>query len=125
MFKKELLALCKPFPNNIFYDWWMSMHAAATGTIGCISQTLTWHREHESNSSRELMFINEKEERNAQLRKQMVYFLETFCNRNLLKQEQKDALLQYAALLKNLNGKKIFRDHVYICVEEQEDHLSL
>jgi len=106
MFRKELVPLCTPFPEDIFYDWWMSMHAAATGVIGCIPQTLTWHRQHESNSSRFLTSIKDEEERNEQLRKQCAFFIETFCSRDLLQEREKDSLMLYASLLKEMNGKK-------------------
>src|SRR6185369_1941656 len=36
MFKKELINCCTPFPDDIFYDWWLSMHAASIGSIGCV-----------------------------------------------------------------------------------------
>ncbi len=106
MFKKELMALCTPFPENIFYDWWMSMHAAATGVIGCIPQTLTWHRSHSSNSSRNITSIKDEAERNRQLREQSIHFLRTFCSRKKLKPQQEASLLQYATLLEQTDGKK-------------------
>jgi hypothetical protein len=106
MFKKELALLCTPFPSDIFYDWWMSMHAAATGTVGCIPLTLTWHRVHESNSSRNITSIKDKSQREEQLRKQCVYFIETFCSKGILKPSQKESLLEYAAILKKMDGKK-------------------
>lgn len=105
MFKKELLLKCIPFPGDIYYDWWMSMHAAATGFIGCIPQTLTWHRAHKNNSSRDIMSIKNKAQRNQDLRKQSIHFIETFCSRDLLKQEQKTSLLKYASLLKTLDDR--------------------
>lgn len=106
MFKKDLTAVCLPFPVDIFYDWWMSMHAAATGTIGCIPFTLTWHRVHENNSSRDITGIEDTKERNKQLRQQCARFIETFCSRNILNTAQKNSLLQYAAILKTMDGKK-------------------
>ncbi|MBL0181105.1 MAG: glycosyltransferase [Chitinophagaceae bacterium] len=105
MFKKELLPMCVPFPDTIYYDWWMSMHAAATGYIGCIPKTLTWHRAHNSNSSRQIMSVKNKMQRDEELRKQSISFIESFCNRNLLKEQQKTSLLKYASLLKELDGK--------------------
>lgn len=104
MFKKELFSFCTPFPTDIFYDWWISMYAATIGTIGCVPHTLTWHRKHESNSSRSLTSIKEREKRNEQLRQQCAYFIETFCNRCTL-QPQKNSLLHYASLLKQMDGK--------------------
>jgi len=106
MFKKELIPYCLPFPTGIFYDWWMSMHVASISFIGCVPHTLTWHRVHEKNSSRTLTSINDKEERNRQLRQQSVYFIETFCRKGIAKEKEKRSLLHYAALLKRMNGKK-------------------
>ncbi len=106
MFKKELMQICTPFPPDIFYDWWMSMHAAATGKIGCVPYTLTWHRHHDKNSSRDIMSIKEMEQRNEQLRKQSIYFIESFCNGRILEGAQRDFLLQYTSLLKGIDGKR-------------------
>lgn len=105
MFIKELFDCCTPFPEAIFYDWWMSMHAAATGTIGCIPETLTWHRVHDNNSSRNITSIKDIAHRNEQLRQQSVYFIETFCKKEILKGEQKKSLLEYAGILKKMNGR--------------------
>ena len=106
MFKKELLQQCLPFPNDIFYDWWISMHAASISTIGCIPQTLTWHRAHDSNSSRILTSIENREEKNNQLRLQCIHFIESFCTRNIAREKEKKWLLEYATLLKKMDGKK-------------------
>lgn len=105
MFKKELLQYCLPLPNDIFYDWWISMHAASIGTIACIPQTLTWHRVHEKNYSRDIMSVNESGERERKLREQMVYFLETFFKKPIAKEGEKKPLLDYASILKTMDGK--------------------
>jgi glycosyltransferase involved in cell wall biosynthesis len=96
MFKKELVARCLPFPADIFYDWWISMHTASTGIIGCIPKTLTWHRVHEKNFSRNIISIKDKEERELQLRQQSAYFLETFFKRPVAREKDKQSLLYYA-----------------------------
>jgi glycosyltransferase involved in cell wall biosynthesis len=106
MFKKELTPVCLPFPADIFYDWWISMHAASTGIIGCVPQTLTWHRVHEKNSSRTLTSIKDKQEREQQLRQQSVHFLETFFKRPVAREKEKRSLLHYASLLKEMDGRK-------------------
>lgn len=106
IFKKELLNICTPFPADIFYDWWISMHAASTGAVGCIPQTLTWHRVHDSNSSRTLTSIKDKQEREQQLRQQSAYFLETFFKQPVARENEKQSLLGYASLLKVMDGKK-------------------
>ncbi len=109
MFKKELVTRCFPFPSDIFYDWWISMHAAGTGTIGCILQTLTWHRVHDKNFSRTLTSIKDKEEREQELRQQSAHFLETFFQRPVAREKEKRSLLHYAALLRSMDGKKFSR----------------
>ncbi|HEX4877382.1 MAG TPA: glycosyltransferase [Chitinophagaceae bacterium] len=106
MFKKELLNRCLPFPENIFYDWWMSMHAAATGVVGCIPQTLTWHRTHSANFSRTLMNIEDREKKDKQLKEQMIHFIETFYQSTTAAAEQRKLLKQYAGILKEMNGRK-------------------
>lgn len=106
MFKKELLNHCTPFPADIFYDWWISMHAVVIGIVGCLPYTLTWHRVHKKNSSRNLTSIEDKEERNKQLRQQSVYFIETFYRKGIAKEKEMKSLLKYAALLKSMDDKK-------------------
>jgi glycosyltransferase involved in cell wall biosynthesis len=106
MFKRELLKQCLPFPDDIFYDWWMSMHAASISTIGYIPQNLTWHRVHDSNSSRTLTSIENKEEKNNELRLQSIHFIESFCSRDVARKEEQKVLLEYATLLKKVDGKK-------------------
>ena len=105
MFKKELLVICLPFPVDIYYDWWLSMHTAAKGSIGCIPITLTRQRTHENNSSRKIMSLKNKIQRSEELRYQSVHFIETFCSRGLLKEREKASLLRYANLLKKIDGK--------------------
>jgi len=51
MLKKELIRYSSPFPPDIFYDAWFSMHAISRGVIGYVPHILTWHRVHEKNSS--------------------------------------------------------------------------
>jgi glycosyltransferase involved in cell wall biosynthesis len=106
MFRKDLYINCKPFPPAIFYDWWISMHAAANGVIGCVHQTLTWHRVHESNSSRTLTSIGDQDERDRQLRDQCAFFIETFFEKIAGKPNERESLLRYASLLRKMDGKK-------------------
>lgn len=121
MFKKELLQLCLPFPPDIYYDWWMSMHAAAAGTIGCIPLTLTWHRNHSQNSSRTLTTIKDREERDKQLRNQMIHFIETFCHSNRANNiMEKDSLLTYTRILKRMDGKKFNTDMFFYVLKKRK-----
>jgi glycosyltransferase involved in cell wall biosynthesis len=109
MFKKELLSHCPPFPPDIFYDAWMALYAVSTGTIGCVPETLTWHRAHGKNSSRTLTSIKDKNERDQKLRHQQIYFLESFCHLGIGNPEANRLLLQFASILKTMDGKKFSR----------------
>lgn len=106
MLKKELITIASPFPDNIFYDAWLGMYAVSLGTVGYVPHTLSWHRIHEMNYSRDIMSISDTEERNRKLREQMIYFIETFCRQGVGKKEEIDSILKYAAILKTMNGKK-------------------
>jgi glycosyltransferase involved in cell wall biosynthesis len=106
MFKRDFFKLCTPFPENIFYDWWMSMHAASRGIVGCIPLTLTWHRVHSNNSSRKLISIDQKQVRMQKLREQCAMFIEKFFSVEQGKPNEREMLLNYAAFLKLCNGKK-------------------
>lgn len=106
MLKKELINVAAPFPENIFYDAWLGMYAVSLGTVGCVPHTLSWHRIHEMNYSRDIMSIEDTEERNRKLREQMIYFIETFCKQGIGKKEEIDSLLQYVSILKTMDGKK-------------------
>ena len=105
MFKKDFLPLCMPFPVDIYYDWWMSMHAVANGNIGFIPQILTWHRFHESNHSPHIISIKDKAVNNEKRREQMIYVIEAICAKGVIKQADKESLLQYVAILKKMDGK--------------------
>lgn len=105
MFQRDFFKECTPFPNDIFYDWWMSMHAASTGILGCVPLTLTWHRVHSSNSSRTITSITEKDDRLKKLRAQAAYFIEHFYSVVKGKANERSMLLQYASLLKQCDGK--------------------
>lgn len=120
MFKKELLQICVPFPTDIYYDWWMSMHAAAAGIIGCIPLTLTWHRNHSQNSSRTLTTIKGREERDKQLRNQMIHFIETFCHSNRADIKENDSLLTYSGILKRMDGKKFHSDMFFYVLKKRK-----
>lgn len=106
MFKKELLPHCIPFPNNVYYDWWMSMQAVRQAPIGCVPQTLTWHRMHGENSSRTILSVEDKAERNRQLRQQFIHAIETFYQRSVPATADDQFLLDYTNLLKKTDGKR-------------------
>lgn len=107
IFRKELLAHCIPFPDDIYYDWWMSMHAARLSVIPCVPQTLTWHRLHAANNSKTILSLTDRDKRNQQLRKQFVHALQVFLERTGVSTEDEVFLDQYNHLAQTLDGKKI------------------
>lgn len=113
MFKKELASVCMPFPKDIYYDWWMSMHAAEKGLIGYIPETLSWQRIHAKNFSLQVYKLDNKKEKEASLRRQWAYFIEAFFKKEAGKEKDRQSLLQYANLLKSMDGNtfsgKMFR----------------
>ena len=115
MFKKELLERSTPFPVNVYYDWWLSMHAATISTIGCVPQTLTWHRRHSDNSSRNILSLQDNEERNAKLRAQFIEALETYLQTTPSLKKEDEFLADYISILKKMDGKK-FSSAMFSCI---------
>lgn len=105
MFRRELLAACKPFPPDIYYDWWLSMHAARKKAIGFIPKTLAWQRVHEGNYSLQVYQLG-KDEKRARLRNQWIKMIEAFFSRHPKESPERRSLLYYAQLLKQLDGHR-------------------
>ena len=95
MFHRSLLKDALPFPTDVFYDWWLSVVASSVGKVGCIELTLTYHRQHTDNSSRQLVKIKDKAERLQQLREQRIHFIEVFLKRHFVQNHIRSFLLRY------------------------------
>jgi glycosyltransferase involved in cell wall biosynthesis len=106
MFKKGLLQHCTPFPDNVYYDWWMSMQAVRLAPIGCVPQTITWHRMHGRNISRTIVSLEDKTERNRQLRKQFITAIQTYYFPISAVTADDQFLLTFTEILKGMDGKK-------------------
>jgi glycosyltransferase involved in cell wall biosynthesis len=50
LFRRSLLEQLLPFPEGIYYDWWMGVVAAGNGGLQWIPQVLVWRRIHENNA---------------------------------------------------------------------------
>lgn len=106
MFKKELLEKAKPFPVDVYYDWWLSMVASATGKVGCIPTTYTYHRVAGQNSSRVVLDIQSKEERTSKLRAMCLRHTETFLSLNYADAATRAVLEQYCRFLRAKKSNK-------------------
>lgn len=49
IFRKSLLQHAQPFPENVYYDWWLAITAATYGRIAGTDHVYTFHRSHSSN----------------------------------------------------------------------------
>ena len=49
--KKEFLENHLPFPDGLFYDWWLGVIAACRGGVGYLHETLVFQRLHGTNIS--------------------------------------------------------------------------
>lgn len=99
MVTRALVEKAKPFPPDVFYDWWLSMYAAADSALGVVKQTLTWHRVHDDNFSRNLTSIADKHQRKLQLLQQVIHFLDEILKRNALPAFSAKMLTQYKTML--------------------------
>jgi glycosyltransferase involved in cell wall biosynthesis len=106
MFHSSLLKKAMPFPPDVYYDWWLSMVASATGKVSCIKQTFTYHRISGQNSSRVLLDIKEKKEKTEKLRRLCITHTETFLNRSLADTPTRVLLERYVHLLKQKKNNR-------------------
>lgn len=50
LFRKELLTLALPFPNDIHYDWWLAFCASQHSVIPVVNEPLVGYRQHVANA---------------------------------------------------------------------------
>jgi glycosyltransferase involved in cell wall biosynthesis len=51
LFHKTLLKHALPFPDKVYFDWWLGYCAAVSGGVQWVNQTLVWRRIHDNNQS--------------------------------------------------------------------------
>jgi hypothetical protein len=51
IFKKQLLEYALPFPEGVYYDWWLAAVASANGGVQWVNKTLVARRMHAANAS--------------------------------------------------------------------------
>jgi glycosyltransferase involved in cell wall biosynthesis len=61
LFKREVALESMPFPEEVYYDWWLGMNATVRGGVCWIPEVLTFRRLHEHNAS-EAIYQKEKKE---------------------------------------------------------------
>lgn len=102
IFRKSLLKQCLPFPDDVYYDWWISMNAVSVSVLKYVPHTLTWQRLHSSNASLQTYRLSKKVQY-QQLRQQRITLLEHYFVRNKIQTEASLSLKQYLVALKQLH----------------------
>lgn len=49
LFRRDLLRLAWPFPDDAFHDWWLAVVAANAGSVGYLPEPLVAYRQHGGN----------------------------------------------------------------------------
>lgn len=68
LLKKDVAIKSIPFPEGVYYDWWLGVNAAASGGVYWENEVLTFHRLHQTNASTGL----QQQEQKSKLRLQQV-----------------------------------------------------
>ncbi|RYE14181.1 MAG: glycosyltransferase [Rickettsiales bacterium] len=108
LFKQELLNYIMPFPENIFYDWWIGFVAIYHHKITYIKDILTLHRIHQDSVIQTELQLNRKIYKKQQL-KLTISMLTAFINYKLVSNADKKfiAVLRKALGLKDSNSISI------------------
>src|SRR5438270_1937764 len=51
LFRSSLLKKSLPFPEKVYYDWWLAANCCVVGEIVAEEKILVWHRMHASNAT--------------------------------------------------------------------------
>ncbi|MFL5741865.1 MAG: glycosyltransferase [Flavisolibacter sp.] len=51
LFRSSLLKKSLPFPEKVYYDWWLAANCCVVGEIVAEKKILVWHRMHASNAT--------------------------------------------------------------------------
>jgi glycosyltransferase involved in cell wall biosynthesis len=105
MLHKKLLSIALPFPDGVYYDWWLGLNASIQGSIQLHDEALVLHRQHSSNSSHINSNIAEKHTK-ENFFKEKIATLESFTQLKGLNEEDKGFLKMYIQLLKTEWQKK-------------------
>lgn len=110
MFKREVLQKCLPFPQDIYYDWWISLNVAFESTLKYVPKTLTWQRLHSKNTSLQTYKRTQNEQRNI-IRKERIELLEMFFyhQKQAVGTVAGESLLEYLLALKSLKPSAFSR----------------
>lgn len=102
IFRKELLRHAEPFPDNVFYDWWLTIVAAIYGRVRATDEVLTYHRYHDANVT-----LGKKDERKQTRAKaeERLHTVQQLLKLDGLDTEQKEFGRELLSALQSLEGK--------------------
>lgn len=84
--RKDIALKSMPFPEDVYYDWWIGMNATVNGGVKWINSVLAFRRIHERNAS-QANFPNGQRERNKL--QQAIRNLNSFLTIQELKESEK------------------------------------
>ncbi len=86
--RRSLLSEALPFPDGVFYDWWLAMVAMCTGKVQYVPEILVYQREHDANVTI-TKNVSERQLRNR-FRIMLDQHLANFKNIRSMKKEDRD-----------------------------------
>ena len=106
LFHQKLLKAALPFPDGVYYDWWLGVNASLQSKVQLIEEPLVLHRQHEGNISHIRKELTEKE-KNEKFFKGRIATLQAFLHLPKLRPTEKSLLREFIQLLQQ-EGKKKF-----------------
>lgn len=104
LFRKELLNCCTPFPDGVYWDWWITIHAVLRHPLVYVPYTLTWQRIHSRNVSLSKYLLSKKEQL-QKVKEERLVLLQHFFATPKSHSEQVSSILEYFNALQQLNDQ--------------------
>ena len=104
LFRKELLNCCTPFPDGVYWDWWITIHAVLRHPLVYVPYTLTWQRIHSRNVSLSKYLLS-KNEQLQKVKEERLALLQHFFATPKPHSEQVSSILEYFNALQQLNDQ--------------------
>lgn len=112
LFHKSLLAASLPFPDGVYYDWWLGVNASLRSCVQLHPEALVLHRQHSSNAS-QITANKNKAERKKCFFEARIHTLQQFARLPALPANDKRLLAKYILLLQR-RWKKRFSVSVFL-----------
>lgn len=105
LFHKKLFALAFPFPEGVYYDWWLGVNASVQSRVQLHTEALVLHRQHDANASHLQNRFGPKEQK-ARFFSERIHTLQCFLQITALAENDRHLLRRYVALLQTQQAKR-------------------